>query len=276
MKIVLLSATAPPKLESHLLKNFGMHLGGTAFIRCATNRPEIGLHTICLGSLTPKHDLVRLVQALELQLKDEERILVFFASVAELQAFVQGFPCPVFHTSLPLTGIAAKESNLRRWDSGECNVMACTSAFGSGVDRAHVRFVVIYEPAYGLISTLQMAGRAGRDGKESHVFFATSQQTGPSPRSTQKTIMVHELGEVVHKAQCKVYQTMVHMDGDQLAKTCDEIRGQVRCDICAPEDEMHQLAVRAVKGKGKKVNQALFKDGLQAGGRGSATKEGGV
>lgn len=263
MKIVLLSATAPPKLESHLLKNFGMHLGGTAFIRCATNRPEIGLHTIYLGSLTPKYELVRLVQELAMQLKDEERMLVFFASVAELQTFVDGFPCPVFHTSLPLTGITAKESNLRKWDSGECNVMACTSAFGSGVDRAHIRFVVIYEPAYGLMSTLQMAGRAGRDGKESHVFFATSQQKGPSPGSAQNTTMVHELSEVVHKAQCKVYQTMVHMDGDQLAKTCNEIKGQVRCDICAPEDETHQLAVRAVKGMGKKVNEALSLDRAQ-------------
>ena len=187
--------------------------------------------------------------ALAVKLKDEERMLVFFASVAELQAFVKGFPCPVFHTSLPLTGTETKESNLCRWDGGECKVMACTSAFGSGVDRAHIRFVVIFKPAYGFMSTLQMAGRAGRDGKESHVFFVTSQRTGPSPISTEGITMVRELGDVVHRAHCKVYQTMVHMDGDQLAKTCEEIKGQVWCDICAPENEIHLFAVRAVKGK---------------------------
>ena len=73
---------------------------------------------------------------------------------------------------------------------------------------------------------------------------------------------------------------MVHMDGDQLVKMCSEIKGQVWCDICMPEDEMHQLALRAVKGKGEKVNQMLFKDRLQTGGCGSAMKgkapEGGV
>lgn len=51
--------------------------------------------------------------------------------------------------------------------------MACLSAFASGVDQANMQFEIIYNPAYCLITMMQMASHAGRDGIESHVFFAT-------------------------------------------------------------------------------------------------------
>lgn len=53
--------------------------------------------------------------------------------------------------------------------------MACMSAFAMRVDRLNIQFIIIYKPTYSLMMVVQMAGHTGRDGSESHVFFATSE-----------------------------------------------------------------------------------------------------
>ena len=49
--------------------------------------------------------------------------------------------------------------------SGQLRVLACTSAFGMGIDAPHVRWVFHAGPPPNLESYIQEAGRAGRDGQ---------------------------------------------------------------------------------------------------------------
>lgn len=58
-----------------------------------------------------------------------------------------------------------KERLQRQWMAGELQVLACTSAFGMGIDAPHVRWVAHAGPPPDLESYVQEAGRAGRDGK---------------------------------------------------------------------------------------------------------------
>jgi hypothetical protein len=48
--------------------------------------------------------------------------------------------------------------------------MACTTRFTQGIDRMHMRFIVMKEPEYGLLVAMQMMGWVGRDRKKSYVF----------------------------------------------------------------------------------------------------------
>ncbi|KAI9458308.1 P-loop containing nucleoside triphosphate hydrolase protein [Boletus coccyginus] len=223
-----------------------MRIHNTAIIRSPTNRPEIGLHTITVGPLSPDYALFQLVDGLERRLAENERMLIYTYSRPQVERLANSWNCAVYHSTLPLQG-NTKDYNLDRWDRGETKVMLCTSAFGLGVDRPSVRFVVIYEPALDLLTTAQMLGRAGRDGMPSHAFFVTRDPAISSAKPSRDDQLPKELSEIVHKRVCKVYQLMHHLDGEDFPKTCAEIPEQLPCDVCEPKNPMHQFAMRAVE-----------------------------
>jgi hypothetical protein len=98
MPLYLLSTTAPPTLQQKLLNPYNMKPANTAFIRSATNKQEIGLHTISMQGET---GLRSLVHALAKRLKERERMLIFFNSCEEAEQFSAENQCPVFHSKLP-------------------------------------------------------------------------------------------------------------------------------------------------------------------------------
>ncbi len=83
----------------------------------------------------------------------------------------QGVTATYYHGGLPHTERALHQEE---WLKGEVRVMVATNAFGMGIDKPDVRFVVHYTMSDSLENYYQEAGRAGRDGKRSYALLLHS------------------------------------------------------------------------------------------------------
>ena len=86
------------------------------------------------------------------------------------QAYHGGMPTPERHQVQ------------ERFMQGELDVVVATNAFGMGVDKAEIRFVLHYDHPSSLEAYAQEAGRAGRDGKEAYAILLEHAQTQRTAR----------------------------------------------------------------------------------------------
>ncbi|WP_261511081.1 RecQ family ATP-dependent DNA helicase [Chryseobacterium paludis] len=75
-------------------------------------------------------------------------------------------------------GLTTKEKNAKQnlWNTSNNYVLISTNAFGMGIDKDNVRFVVHYSPSPSLENYYQEIGRAGRDGQDSFAFLLWNKQ----------------------------------------------------------------------------------------------------
>ena len=79
-----------------------------------------------------------------------------------------GVSASFYHAGL---GSELRSERQSAWKKGDIRVMVCTNAFGMGIDKPDVRFVVHMELCDSLEAYFQEAGRAGRDGKRSYAVL---------------------------------------------------------------------------------------------------------
>jgi ATP-dependent DNA helicase RecQ len=75
-------------------------------------------------------------------------------------------------------GLTTKEKNAKQmiWNNSDGHVLISTNAFGMGIDKDNVRFVIHYSPAPSIENYYQEIGRSGRDGQESFAFLLWDKQ----------------------------------------------------------------------------------------------------
>ncbi len=95
----------------------------------------------------------------------------------EIASFLQrrGIPATYYHAGLDAM---EKQSRQDSWTRNDTRVIVATNAFGMGIDKPDVRWVLHWEPADCIESYFQEAGRAGRDGNEAVSYVLYDQRDG--------------------------------------------------------------------------------------------------
>ena len=78
-----------------------------------------------------------------------------------------------YHAGLSLKD---KNQNQKKWQQSSGHTLVSTNAFGMGIDKENVRFVIHFSPSVSLENYYQEIGRAGRDGHESYALLLWNEQ----------------------------------------------------------------------------------------------------
>ncbi len=78
-----------------------------------------------------------------------------------------------YHAGLSLKD---KSQNQKKWQQSSSHTLVSTNAFGMGIDKENVRFVIHLSPSVSLENYYQEIGRAGRDGHESYALLLWNEQ----------------------------------------------------------------------------------------------------
>ena len=95
---------------------------------------------------------------------------------------------------------------LDHWLDGKIKIMVATNAFGMGIDKPNVRFVIHYEFPNNLEAYFQEAGRAGRDGEAARsIVFWESEDVTQLTDQTNKQFPAIQTIKNTYSAHCKTW-----------------------------------------------------------------------
>jgi len=241
---IALTATADPQTRGDIVQVLALHKArqfATSF-----DRPNIQYSV--LEKHQPRRQLLRFLGS-----QGDSSGIIYALSrkrVGEIATFLceHGFSAAAYHAGLPADTRKLVQDRFIRDD---LPIVVATVAFGMGIDKPNVRYVVHYDLPRHMEGFYQETGRAGRDGLPSEALLLFGTQDVATARyhleqganENQRRIDTHKLNSMVGFAESLTCRRRVLLGylGEQLETDCGN------CDICLDPPEQYDATEAARK-----------------------------
>ncbi len=161
--VIALTATATPQVADDIMDK--LRFSDKCLIKSGFERPNLSyIVRKCEDKLGQLLNICNNVPGTGIvyvrSRKKTEELAAFLAS--------SGISSSFYHAGL---GRDSRSDRQEQWKAGKIRVMVCTNAFGMGIDKPDVRFVVHFDVPDSPEAYFQEAGRGGRDGKRSYAVL---------------------------------------------------------------------------------------------------------